>query len=68
MSAVKQYQCKKCMLKTVGGLVEHSDEIEISAEVINAEEIRHPVNEDYVYCPGAMMSSRSRVSLYPLDG
>ncbi len=49
MSAVKQYQCKKCMLKTGGGLVEHSDEIEVSAEVVNTEEIRNLVNEDYVY-------------------
>ena len=49
MSAIKQYQCKKCMLKTVGGLVEHSDEIEVSTEVVDAEEVRDLIDEDYVH-------------------
>jgi hypothetical protein len=49
MSAVKQYQCKKRMLKTVGGLVEHSVEIEVSAEVVDTEEVRDLIDEDYVY-------------------
>jgi hypothetical protein len=39
MNAVKQYQCKKCMLKAVSGLVVCLDEIEISAEVVDTEEI-----------------------------
>ena len=37
------------MLKTVGGLVEHSDEIEVSAEVIDAEELRNLIDEDFVH-------------------
>ena len=49
VSAVKQYQCEKCMLETVSGLVEHSDEIEVSAEVVNAEEVRNLIDEDYVH-------------------
>ena len=48
MSAVKQYQCKKCMLEAVSCLVEHSDKIEVSAEVVDAEEVRHFIDEDYV--------------------
>ena len=37
------------MLKTVGGLVEHSDEIKVSTEVVNTEEVRDLINEDYVH-------------------
>jgi len=47
--AVKQYQCEKCMLETVGGLVEHSNEVKVSTEVIDAEEVRDFVDEYDVY-------------------
>ena len=47
--AVKQYQCKECMLKTVDGLVKHSNEIEVSTKVVDTEEVGDFVNEDYVY-------------------
>jgi hypothetical protein len=37
------------MLETVGGLVEHSNEVEVSTEVIDAEEVRDFVDEYDVY-------------------
>ena len=37
------------MLETVGNIVEHSDEVEVSAEVVDAEEVRDLIDEDYVY-------------------
>ena len=41
------------MLKAISGLVEHSGEVEVevevSAEVVDAEEVRYFVDEDYVY-------------------
>ena len=37
------------MLETVGGLVEHSNEVEVSTEVIDTEEVRDFVDEHDVY-------------------
>ncbi len=37
------------MLETVGSLVEHSDEVKVSAEIVDAEEVRDFVDKDYVY-------------------
>ena len=36
-------------MQAVGGLVEHSNEVEISTEIIDTEEVRDFVDEYYVY-------------------
>jgi hypothetical protein len=37
------------MLETVGGLVEYSDEIEVSTEVVDTEEVRDLIDEYFIH-------------------